>query len=104
MTTTKAKPDTTFDEVKIGPDVPIYTTGVVCSVLNIPVWVLKQLDKAGIVSPPRDTTQSSRLYSKRELKKVQHCWFYMNKHKVKISGLKVILKMEDGTFKGPLAV
>lgn len=103
MAKTKTQLKDAFEEVKIGPDVPIYTTGVVCAVLQIPVWVLKQLDNAGIVSPPRDTNQSSRLYSKRELKKVQHCWFYMNKHKVKISGLKVILQMEDGTFKGPIA-
>lgn len=103
MAKTKTIQKDAFEEVSIGPDVPIYTTGVVCAILNIPVWVLKQLDKAGIVSPPRDTNQSSRLYSKRELKKVQHCWFYMNMHKVKISGLKVILQMEDGTFPGPLA-
>mgnify|MGYP001269322449 CR=1 FL=1 len=98
--TTKNKPEK-FEEVEIGPDVPIYTSGVVCSILSIPIWILKQLDKEGIVSPPRETSISSRMYSKRELKKVQHCWFFMNKHKVKVAGLKVILGMEDGTFKSP---
>lgn len=98
MAVTRKKTKTHFEEVAIDPDVPIYTTGVVCSILDIPVWVLKQLDTAGIVSPPRLNNNTSRLYSKRELKRVQHCWFYMNKHKVKIAGLKVILQMEDGTF------
>ncbi len=98
MMVKRKKPAEDFQEVPIGPDVPIYTTGVVCALLDIPIWVLKQLDKEGIVSPPRKTSALSRLYSKRELKKVQNCWFFMNTHKVKVPGLKVILKMQDGTF------
>ena len=90
-----------FEEVEIGVDEPIYTTGVVCRILDIPIWVLKQLDSEDIVSPPRESENSSRLYSKREIKKVQHCWCYMNEHNVKIDGLKIILKMEKGTFEGP---
>jgi|GEM_PF-3223944 len=83
-----------FDEVQIGPDEPIYTTGVVCKILRIPVWILKQLDKEGIVSPPREKEGQTRLYSKRELKMLQRCWYYMNQHNVNIPGLKVILKIE----------
>ncbi|MFP4473223.1 MAG: MerR family transcriptional regulator [Candidatus Omnitrophota bacterium] len=83
-----------FEEVEIDEDMPVYTTGVVCKILGIPVWTLKQLDKEGIVSPPRESEGQSRLYSKRQLKKVQHCWVYMKQHSVKIPGLKVILRME----------
>lgn len=83
-----------FDEVQIGPDEPIYTTGVVSKILRIPVWILKQLDKEGIVSPPREKEGQTRLYSKRELKMLQRCWYYMNQHHVKIPGLRVILKIE----------
>lgn len=93
--------DDDFQEVLIGVDVPIYTTGVVCSIIKIPIWVLKQLDSEKIVCPKRKTDVSSRLYSKRELKEVERCWFYMKKHNVKIGGLKVILQMEKGTFDGP---
>lgn len=89
-----------FEEVKIGPDAPIYSTGVVCKLLDIPIWVLKKLDKEGVISPPRDYKGKARLYSKRELKKLEHCWKYINKHKVKIDGLKVILQMESGTWEG----
>lgn len=95
------KKDAAFFEVEIGPDIPIYTTGVVCTILEIPIWVLKKLDTEGIVCPPREANSLARLYSKRELKKVQHCWFFMKEHKVKIAGLKVILKMQDGGFEGP---
>jgi DNA-binding transcriptional MerR regulator len=91
---------TDFQEVYIAPDEPVFTTGVVCRLLNIPVWVLKQLDKEEIVSPPRKAEGKARLYSKKELKMVQRCWIYMKSHKVKVHGLKVILRIEDGTFEG----
>ena len=89
-----------FEEIYIEPDEPVFTTGVVCRLLDIPVWVLKQLDKENIVSPPRKEIGQARLYSKRELKMVQRCWLYMKSHKVKVHGLKVILKIESGTFEG----
>lgn len=87
-----------FEEVEIDTDMPVYTSGVVCKILGIPVWTLKQLDKEGVVSPPRKKEGQTRLYSKRELKLVERCWFYMEKHNVKVPGLKIILKMEEGTF------
>ncbi|MDD3374112.1 MAG: MerR family transcriptional regulator [Candidatus Omnitrophica bacterium] len=99
MASKKIKNSEDFEEVYIEPDVPIYTTGIVCKILKIPIWVLKQLDKEGIVSPARKNEGESRLYSKRELKEAQRCWFFMEKHSVKIPGLKVILEMEKGTFK-----
>lgn len=94
----KKRKDDEFVEVKIDNDEPIYTTGVVCKLLNIPIWVLRQLDQAGIVSPPREK-RKGRLYSKRELKKIQRCWYYMKERGVKINGLKVILEMEDKSKK-----
>jgi len=36
-----------FEEMEIDPDVPIYTSSVVCRLLGVPIWVLKQLDKEG---------------------------------------------------------
>jgi DNA-binding transcriptional MerR regulator len=87
-----------FEETEIGPDVPLYTTGVVSRLLKIPLWTLKQLDRESIVRPPRVATDRSRLYSKRELKQVQHCWMYMKRHKVNVPGLRVILQMEQGTI------
>ena len=84
-----------FEEFFIAVDEPIYTTGVVCRLLSIPIWVLKQLDSAGIVSPPRQTAGQSRLYSKRELKKLDQVWYLMNERNVKVDGIKVILEMES---------
>jgi DNA-binding transcriptional MerR regulator len=90
-----------FDEVYISLDEPVFTTGVVCRLIDIPVWVLKQLDREHIVTPPRKSEGKARLYSKRQLKLVKHCWYYMKTHKVNINGLKVILEIEEGTFQGP---
>lgn len=86
-----------FQEFQIGPDEPLYTSGVVSRLLDIPVWVLKQLDREGIVSPPREEGRS-RLYSKRELKKLEHVWYLMKERNVKVDGVKVILEMEEGRF------
>lgn len=97
MTRKRREYDREFEEVEIGLDEPVYTTGVVCRLLDIPIWVLKQLDNEGIVSPPRKKGRI-RLYSKREMKKVKHCWFYMNEYHVRVDGLRVILKIEKGTF------
>lgn len=87
-----------FKEMEIGPDEPLYTTSVVCRLLDIPIWVLKQLDSEGVVTPPRKKEGKARFYSKRELKNVKHAWFYMKEHHVNIEGLKVILQMEGGAI------
>jgi len=92
------KNESDFIEVPIDNDEPIFTTGIVCKLLSIPLHVVKQLDREGIVRPPRKKGKI-RLYSKRELKKIQHCWDYMKKHNVNIGGLKIILQMEKGAFK-----
>jgi len=87
--------DNKFEEVTIGVDEGIYTTGVVCRIIKIPLWVLKQLDREGIVRPQRPSCAKARLYSKRELKKVQHCWYYLHERGVKVKALKVILELEQ---------
>lgn len=86
--------DMWFSEVEISQDEPVFTTGVVCRLLHIPVWVLKQLDSEGIVCPPRRNAATARLYSRRQLNEVKHCWYYLHEKKVKINGLKVILQIE----------
>jgi DNA-binding transcriptional MerR regulator len=92
----KADQSGNSDDIIIDLDEPVFTTGVVCRLLDMPVWVLKQLDREAIVSPPRKKEGQARLYSKRELKMVKHCWYYINEYGVKVSGLKVILKIEGG--------
>ncbi len=78
----------------VGIDEPVYTSGVINKLFGIPVWVLKQLDKENIISPPRKKGKS-RLYSKNELNKLSHIWYLMKEKRVKVDGLKVILEMEE---------
>ncbi len=92
------KKEEEFAEVKISLDEPVFTSGVVARLLDIPIWVLKQLDQQGIVSPKRENTSQSRLYSKRELKQVKECWYFIRVHKVKIPGLKLVIRMQHGSF------
>ena len=95
MMASKKDQEDIFDEIIIGLDEPVFTTGVVCRLLDIPVWVLKQLDREEIVSPPREKEGKARLYSTRELKMIKHCWYYINEQGININGLKVIIKMES---------
>jgi MerR family transcriptional regulator/heat shock protein HspR len=79
--------------IEVAEDDPVFTSGVVCRLLGIPVWVLKQLDREKVVSPPRAKGRS-RLYSKKELKQIGHVWYYMSERRVNVDGVKVILEME----------
>lgn len=84
------KPEERFE---IPDDEPVFTSGVVCRLLEIPVWILKQLDRENVVRPPRRKGRS-RLYSKREMEKIRHVWYYMRVKRVNVHGVKVILEME----------
>ncbi len=95
----KSRKSVSFPEVPIDHDEGVFTTGVVSRLLGIPYHVLKQLDKEGIVSPPR-VHGKIRLYSKRDVEKLQHCWIYIKEKRVRIQGLKVILEMERRQRKG----
>ena len=53
-----------FDEYHIHADEPVFTSGVVCRLLHIPVWVLKRLDREKIITPSRSEVKT-RLYSNR---------------------------------------
>jgi len=91
----KPRGDKNDEEVYIDPDQPVYTTGVICRLINIPVWTLRKLDVEGIVNPHRNSEKQSRLYSHNQLKKLQKCWYFMQKNNVKIPGSRVILEIEE---------
>lgn len=85
-------------DVEISFDEPVFPSGVVCRLLHIPTWVLKQLDQEKIICPKR-TKGRDRLYSRRELNRLNHIWYLMEKRKVTVNGVKVILEIENGSFK-----
>ncbi|MDD5561460.1 MAG: MerR family transcriptional regulator [Candidatus Omnitrophica bacterium] len=79
--------------LKIGPEEPVYIIGVVCRLINIPIWTLRQLDKAGVVRPKR-MGKKNRLYSLKDLKKLEYVHYLMEKKRVNLHGVKIILEKE----------
>ena len=79
--------------LKIRPEQPVYVIGVVCKLVNIPIWTLRQLDKAGVVRPKR-IGKKNRLYSFRDLKRLEYVHYLMEKKRVNIHGVKIILESE----------
>ncbi|MDD5661123.1 MAG: MerR family transcriptional regulator [Candidatus Omnitrophica bacterium] len=80
--------------LKISAEEPVYVISVVCKLVNIPIWTLRQLDKAGVVKPKR-IGRKSRLYSLKDLKKLEYVHYLMEEKRVNIHGVKIILGKED---------
>ncbi len=79
--------------LKISPEEPVYVIGVVCKLVDIPVWTLRQLDKAGVVKPKR-LGKKNRLYSFKDLKRLEYVHYLMTEKRVNIHGIKIILGKE----------
>jgi len=80
--------------LKIAPEDPVYVIGVVCKLVRIPIWTLRQLDKAGVVRPKR-LGKKNRLYSLKDLKKLEYVHYLMEEKHVNIHGIKIILGKEE---------
>jgi MerR family transcriptional regulator, heat shock protein HspR len=77
--------------LKIAPSEPVYVIGVVCKLVDIPIWTLRQLDKAGVVRPKR-IGKKNRLYSLKDLKRLEYVHYLMENKGVNIHGVKIILE------------
>jgi MerR family transcriptional regulator/heat shock protein HspR len=80
-------------DIQISPDEPVYVISVVSKLVDLPIWTLRQLDKAGIVSPKR-IGKKSRLYSLRDIRKLEYIHYLMVEKKVNLNGIKMILELE----------
>ena len=81
-------------DIYISPDEPVYVISVVSKLVDLPVWTLRQLDKAGIVRPKR-IGKKSRLYSLKDVKRLEYVHYLMEEKRVNIHGIKIILKGEE---------
>ena len=81
-------------DIHISPDEPVYVISVVSKLVGLPAWTLRQLDKAGVVRPKR-IGKKSRLYSLKDIKKLEYVHYLMEDKCVNISGVRVILQMEN---------
>ncbi|MCM8781340.1 MAG: MerR family transcriptional regulator [Candidatus Omnitrophica bacterium] len=83
-------------DIQISQDEPVYVISVVSKLVGLPVWTLRQLDKAGIVCPKR-IGKKSRLYSLRDIRKLEYVHYLMEEKGVNIKGVKMILEIETKT-------
>jgi len=80
-------------DIQISADEPVYGISVVSKLVDLPVWTLRQLDKAGILCPKR-VGKKSRLYSLRDIKKLEYIHYLMEEKGVNLKGIKMILELE----------
>ena len=80
-------------DIYISPDEPVYVISVASKLVDLPVWTLRQLDKAGIVCPKR-IGKKSRLYSLKDIKKLEYIHYLMEEKRVNVHGIKIIIEME----------
>lgn len=80
-------------DIQISPDEPVYVISVVSKLVDLPVWTLRQLDKVGVVRPKR-IGKKSRLYSLKDIKRLEYVHYLMEEKRVNIHGIKIILERE----------
>ncbi|MFA6384645.1 MAG: MerR family transcriptional regulator [Candidatus Omnitrophota bacterium] len=80
-------------EIQISPDEPVYVISVVSKLVGIPVWTLRQLDKAGVVCPKR-VGKKSRLYCMKDMRRLEYVHYLMQEKHVNVRGIKIIIEME----------
>ena len=81
-------------DVYISPDEPVYVISVASKLVDLPVWTLRQLDKAGIVCPKR-IGKKSRLYSLKDVRRLEYIHYLMEEKHVNVHGIKIIIEMES---------
>ena len=80
-------------DIQISQDEPVYVISVVSKLIDLPVWTLRQLDKAGVVCPKR-IGKKSRLYSLKDLRRLEYIHYLMEEKRVNIHGIKIIIERE----------
>lgn len=80
--------------MEIDRDYPILTSGVVCDLLKVTPWFLKQLDDEGLVSPQRESENSTRFYSKNEFNKLAYINKLMTEQNLNIDGVKLVFQIQ----------
>jgi MerR family transcriptional regulator/heat shock protein HspR len=80
-------------DIIISPDEPVYVISVVSRLVSIPVWTLRQIDKYGIVCPKR-LGKKSRLYSLKDIKKLEYIHYLIDEKGVNLRGVKMIIEKE----------
>lgn len=76
----------------IAPDKPLFPIGVVADMLNIPQRVLRAYEDKEVIKPSRSQT-GRRLYSHRDIQRIEYIHYLNNVKKVNLAGVKEIFDL-----------
>lgn len=80
--------------VNLKPEDPVFVISVVSQMVRIPIWTLRKLDEMGVVQPKR-IGKKTRCYSIVQVKQLTYVYHLMEVKHVNISGIKIILEMNQ---------
>lgn len=78
--------------MKIHPDEGVYVISVVSKIIGVPPKTLRQYDRTGILSPKRTPT-NQRLYSQKDVEKLNFLAYLAKVKRVNIAGLREIVRI-----------
>jgi len=81
-------------DVTIDPAEPLFVISIASELVGLPIWTLRKLDEMGVVCARR-RGKKTRCYSKEQMKKLTYIRYLLLERNVNISGIKVILEIED---------
>ncbi len=80
----------------VDEDTPLFTISVVSRILGIHKQTLRIYDREGLVCPER-TPSNRRLYSEKDIRRLEYVCYLVHERGVNISGAKIILEITDST-------
>lgn len=76
----------------IAPEKPLFPIGVVAEMLNIPQRVLRAYEEKEVIQPSRSET-GRRLYSHRDIQRIEYIHYLNRIKKVNLAGVKEIFNL-----------
>ncbi len=73
-------------------DTPLYTIGVASRLLDCEMSALRRYEKAGLIEPCR-SEGNTRLYTENQLEKLREIRDLMEKDKVNVAGVRMIIEL-----------
>lgn len=80
--------------IRIDPETPVYIISVVSEIVRIPIWTLRKLDEMDVVKPQR-IGKKTRCYSLKQVEVLNYIHYLMEVKRVNISGIKLILEIDQ---------
>ncbi|MBI4279208.1 MAG: MerR family transcriptional regulator [Armatimonadetes bacterium] len=79
---------------------PLFTIGIVSGLIGVSPATLRAWEARGLLSPQRDRRTGRRLYSWRDVERLQYINFLVSKRRVPIGGVKSALRRSAGASTG----